>query len=145
MQHQSKLLASAYLRSGQYDKAENTCRTMLDLIHAVFKDEVYTPPFHIEQPLYRFLAICALKKGDEVQAINCLEEMYEYTLNQAQGFQKIIHVKTPLLDTYKMEFNYPYYEPKEVLLDQLEKECFRVLSNNQSFLNLKQKIQNLPE
>ena len=89
MQHQSKLLASAYMRSGQYDKAEKTCRTMLDLIHAVFKDEAYTPPFHLEQQLYRFLAICALKKDDEMQAIRYLEEMCEYTLNQAQGFQKI--------------------------------------------------------
>lgn len=145
MQHQSKLLASAYLRSGQYDKAENTCRTMLDLIHAVFKDEVYTPPFHLEQPLYRFLAICALKKGNEVQAIRYLEEMCEYSLNQAQGFQKIKYVKTPLLDTYEMDFNYPYYEPKQLLLGELEKKCFAALSNNQSFLDLKQKIENFPE
>ena len=145
MKHQSTLLASAYMRSGQYDKAEKICRTILDLIHAVFRDEVYTPPFHLAQSLYSILAVCALKKNNETQAINYLEEMCEYTLNQAQGFQKIIHVKTPLLDTYKMEFNYPYYEPKEVLLGELEKECFRVLSNNPSFLNLKQKIQNLPE
>jgi transcriptional regulator with XRE-family HTH domain len=145
MQHQSKLLASAYMRSGQYDKAEKTCRTMLDLIHAVFKDEAYTPPFHLEQQLYRFLAICALKKDDEMQAIRYLEEMCEYTLNQAQGFQKNMYVKTPLLETYKMEFNYPYYEPKKLLLAELEKECFKSISNNQLLLNLKQKIQNLPE
>ena len=56
-----------------------------------------------------------------------------------------MYVKTPLLETYKMEFNYPYYEPKKLLLGELEKECFKAISNTQSFLNLKQKIQNMPE
>ena len=69
-----------------------------------------------------------------------LEEMCEYTLNQAQGFQKNMYVKTPLLETYKMEFNYPYYEPKKLLLAELEKERFKSISNNQLLLNLKQKI-----
>ena len=145
MQHQSKLLAIAYMRSNQYDKAEKTCRTMLDLIHAVFKNETYTPPFHLEQSLYGILSVCALKKNNETQAICYLEEMCDYTLNQAQSFQKTMYMKTPLLDSYKMEFNYPYYEPKKVLLAELEKECFKALANNPSFLNLKQRIQNLPE
>lgn len=143
--HQSILLARAYMRSEQYNKAEKICHTMLDVIHAVFEDETYTPPFHLAQSLYRFLSVCSLKKNNDLQAIRYLEEMCEYTLNQAQGFQKIMYVKTPLLDTYKMEFNYPCYEAKMLLLDELEKECFEVLSNNQSFVNLKQKILNLPE
>lgn len=145
MQHQANLLARAYMRNGDYEKAEIICLTMLDLIKAIFKNETYTPPLHLEQVLYRFLAICALRKSDENKAIQYLEEMYQYTMNQAESFQKIKHVKTPLLESYKMDFNYPYYEPKEILLDEFEKECFKVLSNNQSFLNLKQKIQNLEE
>ena len=145
MQHQANLLASAYMGSGQYDKAEKICQTMLDLIYVVFKDETYTPPFHLEQSLYRILAVCALKRDNEIQAIQYLEEMYQYSLNQEKGFQKTMHVKTPMLETYKMEFNYPYYEAKMLLLDELEKECFKALSNNQSFVNLKQKIQDLPE
>ena len=145
MQHQAKLLASAYMRSGQYDKAETTCLTMLDLINAVFKDESYTPPFHIEQPLYRFLAICALKNNNETQAVRYLEKMYEYTLGQAKGFQKIMYVKTPLLETRKMDFNYPYYEPQKMMLNVLEKECFKVLLKNEDFLQLKEKVMNLQE
>ena len=145
LQHQVNLLTIAYLRSGRYEKAETTCLTMLDLIHAVFKEETYTPPCHLEQSLYRFLAICALKQGNEEQAVRWLEEMYEYSCNQAKGFEKILYLQTPLLDTYKMEFNYPYYEPKVMLQNQLEKDCFKVLSENQRFLDLKKKVRDLPE
>ena len=145
MQHQAKLLASAYMRNGEYEKAENICLTMLDLIKAIFKNETYTPPLHLEQALYRFLAICALRKSDENKAIQYLEEMEQYTMNQAESFQKIKYVKTPLLESYKMDFNYPYYEPKKILLDEFNKGCFKTLSNNKRFLTLIEKIQKLPQ
>ena len=75
MQRQSKLLASAYMRNGEYEKAENVCLTLLDLIKAIFQNELYTPPLHVEQVLYRFLAICALKKNNEAQAVQYLEDI----------------------------------------------------------------------
>ena len=145
MQHQTNLLAIAYMRSGDYDKAEIVCLTLLDIIKAIYKDETYTPPLHLEQALYRFLAICALRKSDENKAIQYLEEMYQYTIKQAESFQKVFFVKTPLLESYNMDFNYPYYEPKKILLDQINKNCFSTLSNNKAFLELKEKINNLPQ
>ena len=120
-------------------------KILLALIKSVFKDETYTPPLHIEQALYRFLAICSLRKNDDVKAIKYLEEMYDYTVKQAQGFNKIIKSNSPLLESYEIDFNYPNYEPKKILLEQLDKECFKSLSNDQSFQNLMNKINQLPE
>ena len=145
LQHQSKLLASAYMRSGQYDRAETVCLTLLDMMKAIYREETYTPPLHIEQPLYRFLAICALRREDEDGAVEYLEAMCQYTLYQAEGFQKIKHLKTPMLESYEMEFNYPYYEPKKTLLAQLEMSCFQPLRDHPSFLKLMEKVQKLPE
>ena len=74
-----------------------------------------------------------------------LEAMYQYTLSQAEGFQKIKHLKTPMLESYEMDFNYPYYEPKETLLGQLEMSCFQPLRDHPSFLKLMERVQKLPE
>lgn len=143
--HQSKLLASAYMRAGEYEKARTTCETMLDMIQAIFKTETYTPPLHTHLIFYRLLAICALRKGDEDKAVAYLEQMHEYAIRQNEGFNKIKNVKTPLLDSYEMEFNYSYYEPKEMLLSQLNRECFAPLKENERYLRLVEKINSLSE
>ena len=145
MQQQSKLLARAYMRCEQYDKAGDVCLRMRDMIKAIYKEETYTPPLHLEQSMYRYLAICSLKKHDEETAIFYLEEMYDYTLGQAEGFQKIRNVKTPLLESYEMDFNYPFYEPKKLLLAELERECFKILADHPRFLQLKEKVSQLSD
>ncbi|MBQ9745268.1 MAG: helix-turn-helix transcriptional regulator [Clostridia bacterium] len=146
MRVQAKFLASAYMRSGQYEKAEIVCLTMLDVIKAIFKDETYTPPFHIALTFYRFLAICSLRRrNDEEEAVGYLEQMYEYTMCQVEGFQKVKHVKTPMLETYEMDFNYPHYEPKQMLLTQIEKGVFEPLHKNDRFIKLMEKINALEE
>ena len=140
VQHQSKLLARAYMRSEQYEKAEDICLRIRDMTKAIYKEETYTPPLHLEQSMYRYLAICSLKKHDEEKAISYLEEMYDYVLGQAEGFQKIRYVKTPLLESYELDFNYPTYEPKKLLLQELERECFKTLADYPRFLQLKEKV-----
>ena len=146
MRAQAKFLASAYMRSGQYEKAEIVCLTVLDIIKMIFRDETYTPPFHIDQTFYRFLAICALRRrNDEEEAVDYLEQMYEYSICQAEGFQKVRHVKTPMLETYEMDFNYPYYEPKQMLLTQLDRDVFEPLHKNERFIRLMEKINALEE
>lgn len=145
MDQQSMLLAIAYMRSGEYEKAEKILLTLYDLIKAFFKEDTYIPPLHLGQSLYRNLAVCALRKNDEDRAIRYLEEMYEYTLKQSEGFQKVKYLKTPMLDSYKMDFNYPFYEPREILLAQLEMECFESLSHNGRFLALLEKVRQLSE
>lgn len=145
LSNQGHLLVRSYMKNGDYVKAESVCLSLLDLIKTIFRNQTYTPPFHLEQSLYRFLAICEIKKNNETRAVSYLESMYEYTLCQAKEFQKTAYVKTPLLDTYKMDYNYPNYEPKEILLDNFSKECFKPLANNPTFQMLKEKIQKLPQ
>lgn len=140
MQQQANLLARAYMRGGQYEKAEDVCLRMREMIKAIYKEETYTPPLHLEQSMYRYLAICSLKKHDEETALSYLEEMYDYTLGQAEGFQKIRNVKTPLLESYEMDFNYPTYEPKKLLLQELERECFKALAEHPRIKQLKEKV-----
>lgn len=140
MQQQANLLARAYMRGGQYEKAEDVCLRMREMIKAIYKEETYTPPLHLEQSMYRYLAICSLKKHDEETAIFYLEEMYDYTLGQAEGFQKIRYVKNPLLESCEMDFNYPTYEPKKLLLQELERECFKALAEHPRFKQLKEKV-----
>lgn len=143
--HQSELLASAYMRKGDYTKAQRVCESMLDVIRAIYKDETYTPPVHYHQMFYRLLAICALRDGDTDKAVGYLEDMFAYTVHQDSGFHKTMYVQTPLLDRYRMEFNYPDYQPKQMLLSQLNKECFSTLRGNERYLRLMEKIELLPE
>lgn len=143
--HQSELLASAYMRTGDYPKAQRVCESMLDVIRAIYRDETYTPPIHYHQIFYRLLAICALRSGDTDKAVAYLEDMFAYTMHQHTGFNKIKNVKTPMLDRYKMEFNYPNYQPKQMLLSQVTKECFSPLRENERYLRLMEKIELLPE
>ena len=143
--HQSEILASAYMRTGDHTKAQRVCESMLDMIRAIYRDETYTPPIHYHQIFYRLLAICALRDGDTEKAVSYLENMFAYTIHQDSGFQKIMYVQTPLLDRYRMEFNYPNYQPKQMLLSQLKKECFASLKGNERYLRLMEKIESLPE
>ena len=143
--HQAELLASAYMKTGDYAKAQGVCETVLDMMQAIYKDETYTPPLHFHQIFYRLLAICALRSGDEDRAVAYLESMYEYTICQNDGFNKVKNIKTPLLDGYAMEFNYPDYEPKQMLLAQLNKECFASLKGNERYVRLMEKVGSLRE
>ena len=145
IQQQANLLARAYMRGGQYEKAEDVCLRMREMIKAIYKEETYTPPLHLEQSMYRYLAICSLKKHDEETALSYLEEMYDYTLGQAEGFQKIHYVKNPLLESYEMDFNYPTYEPKKLLVQELGRECFKTLADHPRFLQLKEKVSQLSD
>ena len=138
-------LATSYMKKGDYEKAEKVLVTSYDMMNALYKCDTYTPPLHTQQCLFRNLAVCALRKNEEDRALHYLEEMYEYTLKQAEGFQKVRYLKTPILESCEMDFNYPIYEPRAMLLAELEGQWFDELWENRRFLKLVEKARALPE
>jgi len=136
-------LGNAYMKANDDASARKTYETLISIFNTVYDNEGYMPLFHCEQSVYAKLASISIRTGNTNEAMLYLEKMYDYTCAQSAGYNKTLHVKSPLLCKHTMEFNYPDYEPREMMDIELSQKCFDPIRDTQRFKNLLTKVETL--
>lgn len=143
LQSQIIYLGNAYMKANDAVSARKTFETLISIFNTVSDTEGYMPPFHLGQSVFAKLASISIRNGNTDEAMLYLEKMYDYTCTQAAGYNKTLHVKSPLLCKHTMEFNYSDYEPREMMDRELSQKCFDPIRDTQRFKNLLTKVETL--
>ena len=118
-------------------------QTLLDVIGAIYKDEEFTPPLHMEpEILYYHLARMAVKANDPDKAIHYLEKLYEYEKSNKAYYNVKNTLATPLLSANTYSFPETDYSVKQHMLSILERKPLKALRSDRRFKKLMEQVEN---
>ena len=136
-------LGNALGRVDREQDATAVYQTLLDLIRAIYKDEEFTPPLHMEpEILYYHLARMAVKADDFDKAIHYLEKLYEYEKSNKAYYNVKISPDTPLLSANQYAFPETDYSVKKHMLSILERKPLKPLRSDRRFKKLMDLVEN---
>lgn len=118
-------------------------QTLLDIIGAIYKDEEFTPPLHMEpEILYYHLARMAVKADDHDKAIHYLEKLYEYEKSNKAYYQVKNTAETPLLSANTYSFPSADYSVKNHMLSVMNRKPLKPLRSDRRFKKLLELVEN---
>lgn len=118
-------------------------QTLMDIIRAIYKDEEFTPPLHMEpEILYYHLARMAVKADDFDKAIHYLEALYEYEKSNKAYYNVKNNTATPLLSANTYAFPETGYSVKKHMLSIMERKPLKPLRSDRRFKKLMDLVEN---
>lgn len=131
---------------GRVDRDEDAVavyQALLDIISAIYKDEEFTPPLHMEpEILYYHLARMAVKADDFDKAIHYLEKLYEYEKSNKAYYNVKNTTDTPLLSANTYAFPETDYSVKHHMLSIMERKPLKPLRSDRRFKKLIEQVEN---
>lgn len=136
-------LGNALGRANRDEEAVTVYQTLLDLIRAIYKDEEFTPPLHMEpEILYYHMARMAVKAEDPDRAIHYLEKLYEYEKSNKAYYNVKNNTETPLLSANTYAFPETEYSVKQHMLSVMSRKPLKPLRSDRRFKKLMDKVEN---
>ena len=136
-------LGNALGRADREEDAVVVYRTLLDVIGAIYKDEEFTPPLHMEpEILYYHLARMAVKADDFDKAIHYLEKLYEYEKSNKAYYNVKNTPDTPWLSANFYTFPETEYSVKHHMLSIMERKPLKPLRSDRRFKKLMDLVEN---
>ena len=136
-------LGNALGRVERSEDAVAVYQTLLDIIGAVYKDEEFTPPLHMEPEIvYYHLARMAVKADDFDKAIHYLEKLYEYEKSNKAYYNVKNSTETPLLSANTYSFPKTDYSVKQHMLSIMERKPLKPLRSDRRFKKLMDLVEN---
>ncbi len=136
-------LGNALGRLDRDEEAVAVYQTLLDIIGAIYKDEEFTPPLHMEpEILYYHLARMAVKVDDFDKAIHYLEKLYEYEKSNKAYYNEKETTDTPLLSANTYSFPPAEYSVKRHMLSIMERKPLKPLRSDRRFKKLMELVEN---
>lgn len=136
-------LGNALGRADRDEDAVAVYQSLLDIISAIYKEEEFTPPLHMEpEILYYHLARMAVKADDFDKAIHYLEKLYEYEKSNKAYYNEKDTVQTPLLSANTYTFPQVEYSVKQHMLSIMERKPLKPLRSDRRFKKLMELVEN---
>lgn len=136
-------LGNALGRADRDEDAVAVYQSLLDIIGAIYKEEEFTPPLHMEpEILYYHLARMAVKADDFDKAIHYLEKLYEYEKSNKAYYNEKDTVQTPLLSANTYTFPQVEYSVKQHMLSIMERKPLKPLRSDRRFKKLMELVEN---
>ncbi len=136
-------LGNALGRADRDEDAVAVYQSLLDIIGAIYKDEEFTPPLHMEpEILYYHLARMAVKADDFDKAIHYLEKLYEYEKSNKAYYNEKNKVEAPLLAANTYTFPQVEYSVKQHMLSIMERKPLKPLRSDRRFKKLMEQVEN---
>lgn len=136
-------LGNALGRAERDEEAVAVYTALLDIIGAIYRDEEFTPPLHMEpEILYYHLARMAVKADDFDKAIHYLEKLYEYEKSNKAYYNVKDTTDTPLLSANTYTFPQVEYSVKQHMLSVMERKPLKPLRSDRRFKKLMDLIEN---
>ena len=136
-------LGNALGRADRDEDAVAVYQSLLDIIGAIYKEEEFTPPLHMEpEILYYHLARMAVKTDDFDKAIHYLEKLYEYEKSNKAYYNEKDTVQTPLLSANTYTFPQVEYSVKQHMLSIMERKPLKPLRSDRRFKKLMELVEN---
>lgn len=136
-------LGNALGRAERDEDAVAVYQVLLDIISAIYKEEEFTPPLHMEpEILYYHLARMAVKADDFDKAIHYLEKLYEYEKSNKAYYNVKNTTETPLLSANTYTFPQTEYSVKRHMLSIMERKPLKPLRSDRRFKKLMDLVEN---
>ena len=136
-------LGNALGRVERDEEAVAVYQALLDIISAIYKEEEFTPPLHMEpEILYYHLARMAVKADDFDKAIHYLEKLYEYEKSNKAYYNVKNMTDTPLLSANTYTFPQTEYSVKKHMLSIMERKPLKPLRSDRRFKKLMDLVEN---
>jgi len=138
------LLGEAYRRMGKYGDALKMFFSVFALMELVFGEEEIMPPVQNTDSgdVYALTAKTYIDMGDKEKALSWLEKMVDYDAGVRSRLKDYMYghgktlFKTPFLRDVKYYFSYTRGHDKKMLLNKLNGAEFESLKNNDKFVAL---------
>jgi Predicted transcriptional regulators len=138
-------LGSAYFIKGKYEDALFAYQAVSKMIPAIYGDEIYVPPLHVNSYINAFAASCCIKLNRIDEAMDILEKNYDYVIAQNKYYNIKTKLDTPLLRECNFTFFGNKYNAKETLKNDFNDIRFDPIRDNPRFIALLGKVDALPE
>ena len=143
--YEISMLGNLYMREGRIEDALYCYSAFRNIVEAMYRDEVYRPPFiHNYYPMYRSPAECLVKLGREEEAIDLLEEGVDFILAQAENYNKKRYLNVPLLRDYSFGYghdgNAEYHDLKGKLQRFVSGDAIKSLEKYSRYKTLFEKV-----
>lgn len=144
------MLGHIYYDAGHFADARECYLFTAKLTRLLYGDESWTPPFAYEYSFsYGMAALCMYKEGRYEEAIDLLEEFFDRTVRQTEGWNTHLNEpsSSPLLRACKWTYN-PEVKcnAKQTLTREiLEQNWTKNLRGNPRFDALAKRIEEMPE
>ena len=143
--YEISMLGNLYMREGRIEDALYCYSAFRNMVEAMYRDEVYRPPFiHNYYPMYRSPAECLVKLGREEEAIDLLEEGVDFILAQAENYNKKRYLNVPLLRDYSFGYghdgNAEYHDLKGKLQRFVSGDAIKSLEKYSRYKTLFEKV-----
>lgn len=138
-------LGCCYYDSGLYDYAQETFSCALGLIKLVCGKEDTMPTLHHREcgDIYALLSKVYLKEGNAEEAVKMLQNMVKHDLSVQSQYKRGMKLRTPLLRNTDNNYYNINSNIRQNLLAKLDNPAFDELKENEIFLKLIKKVNEL--
>ncbi|MBQ4562315.1 MAG: helix-turn-helix transcriptional regulator [Clostridia bacterium] len=140
MAQEIEVLGGTYLIKENYKDAIYTYETILKIKDAVYRCGEYTPPLHAIISVYVFLANCYIQIGDTQDALNYLENGFEYVCNIEKHYNKVNHIDNPMLRGTEYRYLGNKYNGRSELKDYMNLSWFDSVREDERFVAIYEQL-----
>lgn len=138
-------LAQTYSVLQSYKDAAQTLEYALKLIDITVGEEKVIPPLHYREKgnIYILLAEAYLKLGDESAALDCLERLAAYDIEECEKFSRNPKISSPLLRDVGYDFYRLHWDRLHHTQEIFKDDRFASLKDNPRYIKLAERVESM--